>query len=88
MVELEDSDIEALGLRDRAFDTALGNDLTWSGNVVGDDAEIAAGNIGYTAKENQAMTPVKAKVEKSNFGKGLRFISGHIESAEFLKRSA
>ncbi|KAH7009598.1 hypothetical protein EDB80DRAFT_713561 [Ilyonectria destructans] len=98
VVELEDSDIEALGLRDRALEQAAENNncgattgscLTWTDNEVGGNAGIAAGNIGYTAEENQAMAPVKATVTKNKFGEGLRFISGHVSlegSSYFFKR--
>ena len=61
--------------------------LKWLRNKTGDDAGIVAGNLGFEALENQKLAPVKARVENSEFGKGLRFVNGHVKGAQdFFKR--
>jgi hypothetical protein len=82
MVQLEDSDIDALKLRTEAPISneeqreTKGENLTWRNNKTGDEPRLFAGNMGLESSENP--TPVKATVEDSEFGKGSRFMFGHI----------
>jgi len=82
MVQLEDSDVKALRLNAEMSASAheqqeaKDENLTWRHNKTGDDLRLFAGNMGLEGSENVA--PVKATVEESEFGKGSRFMFGHV----------
>jgi hypothetical protein len=87
LVQLEDPGIEALGLGGQEFEQQVQQsdivvsesaNLKWHKNETGDDAGVVAGNLGYGALENQSLAPSRAIVTESKFGKGLRFIGGHV----------
>jgi hypothetical protein len=98
LVQLEDSDIDALGLRSQQFEQQVqqsdivvseSDNLKWHKNETGDDAGVVAGNLGYGALENQSLAPSRAIVSESKFGKGLRFVGGHVGlngAPDFFKR--
>jgi len=65
------------------------DNLKWHNNKTGDDAGILAGNLGFEALENPKLAPVVATVDGSEFGKGLRFVAGHVGpkgAQDFFKR--
>ncbi|KAH7166527.1 hypothetical protein EDB81DRAFT_782400 [Dactylonectria macrodidyma] len=93
IIELDDSDINALGLGDQEAEQQSkdpmhsAENLKWARNKTGDDAGIVVGNLGFEASEQQALPPVRATVEDNEFGKNLRFVSGHVKtSQDFFKR--
>jgi hypothetical protein len=90
LVRLEDRGIDALGLRGQKFErqprllsseAAESDNLKWQHNKTGDDATIVCSNLGYDASESQKLAPAKASVSNSEFGKGLRFVAGHVVPA-------
>ncbi|KAH7140022.1 hypothetical protein B0J13DRAFT_677127 [Dactylonectria estremocensis] len=89
IIELDDSDIDALGLRGQEVEQQSNEseNLKWHRNKTGDDAGIVAGNLGFEASEQLKLAPVRATVEDNEFGKNLRFVAGHVKTSEdFFKR--
>ncbi|KAL6401885.1 uncharacterized protein AUP68_14341 [Ilyonectria robusta] len=93
IIQLDDSDIDALGLRAQEAEQQSNDlmhsteNLKWLRNKTGDDAGIVAGNLGFESSEQQKLAPVRATVEDNEFGKNLRFVAGHVKtSQDFFKR--
>jgi len=81
MVPLTDSDVRLLKLEGEGLshNQALesnNHSLTWRTNMTGDDPRIFTGNVGIETPEEAPK--IHGTVEGSTFGKGLRFVTGHM----------